>query len=168
MCTKQSYDYLLQKLYNEGRKVVIQSPEWRLVCRKTELSELLNGLGLFPYFDDDADSEAVNYRNHTYVYDMVEACQMSFYTVIASLNDRHLETIGALSEVFNEMNASEFLMSIYEVDGDIVLTSSQYLGERELLPDEVTFMLKSMDDVIRRFHRKVKCNECLKSYVTCM
>ncbi len=168
MSTKKTCDNLLIRLYDEARRYQRDPDTVRLIARHIELINVLKGLGLF-CFDGLGDlTPAVLYRGHKYVFDMIEPYQLAFYVDIATFDEENDDVKESLHYCFNDVCWTEFMMSIYHVEGYVVLSSSQYVGERRILMDEVLFMLKSMDSVLRRFHKIIKQSCHLKENVKCI
>lgn len=165
MGTKESYDELLQMYY---RKAEYYSSEISMAERRVELINVLKDLGLFCFYHDCYDVPAVTYRGHTFVFDMVEPFQLGFYADIASFDKDDDDIKSELHAAFNDINWTQFLAYVYEVDGIVVISSSQYVGKRKINHDEVVFMLQSMDEALREFHKQVERDGYLNKNVTCI
>ena len=165
MGTKETYDELLQMFYRDAE---CYSSEISLTKRRVELINVLKDLGLFCFYHDCYDVPAVTYRGHTFVFDMVEPFQLGFYADIATFDKDDDDVISELHAAFNNINWTQFLAYVYEVDGFVVISSSQYVGTRKINKDEVVFMLQSMDEALRKFHKKVGRDGYLNDNVTCI
>lgn len=165
MGTKETYDELLQKLYRDAE---CYSIETSMTKRRVELINVLKELGLFCFYHDCYLEPAVTYRGHTFVFDMVEPFQLGFYADIATFDKDDDDVRSELHAAFNNINWTQFLAYVYEVDGIVVISSSQYVGTRKINQDEVVFMLQSMDEALREFHKKVRRDEYLNDNVTCI
>jgi hypothetical protein len=165
MGTKETYDELLQWFYSDAE---YYSSEINMTKRRLELVKALKDLGLFCFYHDRYYEPAVTYRGHTFVFDMVEPFQLGFYADIATFDKDDYDVGSELHAAFNNMNWTQFLAYVYEVDGIVVISSSQYVGTRKINQEEVVFMLQSMDEALREFHKKVGRDEYLNDNVTCI
>ena len=165
MVTNETYDKLLKLIYRDADCF---GEDIRMIKRKLELVKVLQGLGLFCFYDHQNFAPAVSYRGHKFVFDMVEPHQLGFYADIASFDMDDYDVRSELHAAFNNMNWTQFLAYVYEVDGIVVISSSQYVGTRKINQEEVVFMLQSMDEALREFHKKVGRDEYLNDNVTCI
>jgi len=165
MVTNETHDKLLKMIYRDADCF---GEDIRMIKRKLELVKVLQGLGLFCFYDHQNFAPAVSYRGHKFVFDMVEPHQLGFYADIASFDMDDYDVRSELHAAFNNMNWTQFLAYVYEVDGIVVISSSQYVGTRKINQEEVVFMLQSMDEALREFHKKVGRDEYLNDNVTCI
>lgn len=165
MGTKESYRELLERIHMDAE---YYSSKISMTERRIELVKVLKELGLFCFYHDYYQEPAVTYRGHTYVFDMVEPFQLGFYADIATFDKDDDDLKSELHTVFNDINWTQFLAYLYEVDGNVVISSSQYVGKRKICQEEVVFMLKTMDSALRKFHTKVRSNEYINDNVTCI
>ena len=73
MGTKETYDKLLKLIYRDADCFGEDIP---MTKRKLELVKVLQGLGLFCFYDHQYFAPAVSYRGHKFVFDMVEPHQL--------------------------------------------------------------------------------------------
>ena len=165
MGTNETYDKLLKLIYRDADCFGEDIP---MTKRKLELVKVLQGLGLFCFYDHQYFAPAVSYRGHKFVFDMVEPHQLGFYADIASFDMDDYDVKCELYDTFNNINWSQFLAYIYEVEGNIVVSSSQYIGKRAICSEEVAYILQAMDELLRKFHKVVKKNEYLNDNVICI
>ena len=137
MVTNETHDKLLKMIYRDADCF---GEDIRMIKRKLELVKVLQGLGLFCFYDHQNFAPAVSYRGHKFVFDMVEPHQLGFYADIASFDMDDYDVRSELHAAFNNMNWTQFLAYVYEVDGIVVISSSQYVGTRKINQDEVAFM----------------------------
>ena len=86
----------------------------------------------------------------------VEPFQLGSYADIATF-DKDDDDRSELHAAFNNMNWTQFLAYVYEVDGIVVISSSQYVGTRKINQDEVIFMLQSMNEKRRECVHSLRC-----------
>lgn len=165
MGNKETYDELLQWFYRDAE---YYSSEINMTKRRLELVKALKDLGLFCFYHDRCYEPAVIYRGHTFVFDMVEPFQLGFYADIATFDKDDDDVRSELHAAFNDINWTQFLAYVYEVDGIVVISSSQYVGTRKINQDEVVFMLQTMDEALREFHKKVGRDGYLNDNVRCI
>lgn len=159
--------------YNEVVHMIHKESEYKdlttIDLRTLEIVDLLKELGIFVWKNHEGQGIQFNFRGHEYFLDQVDCRFISFYMDIGNTNLLgNREQIEILEEVIHEMNAEEFLVNIYLRDSYIVIGSSQYLGNREAICDEVEFMIKNMDQVARRFWEKIGKDEALIYGIRCI
>ena len=154
--TKETCYELLDMLFREEGFCAVHPKKKILAKRRIELVNVLQELGLFCFYDGYNLDAAFSYRGNTFVINMSDPCQLGFYAEIASFDYDDEDDKDQLHEIFNDINSSHFLTSIYEIEGSIVVSSCQYVGDRKIAPDEVAFILQTMDDTVREFYDVVK------------
>ena len=168
MGTKETSEKLLASLYERAKRDAGCPNNFKTTLRCVELLRILQGLGVFCFIGDDGTTPAVSYRGRTYFFDMVDPYHLGFYMDIATFNDDDDDARWEMYTIFNEVNWTSYLMHAYEVSGQVVLSSSQYIGERKIFCDEVVHMMKAMDETAGEFHRMIKRNEYLNENATCI
>ncbi len=154
--TKETCYELLDMLFREEGFCAAHPNKKILAKRRIELVNVLQELGLFCFYDGYNLDAAFSYRGNTFVINISDTRQLGFYAEIASFDYDDEDDKDQLHEIFNDINSSHFLTSIYEIEGSIVVSSCQYVGDRKIAPDEVAFILQTMDDTVREFYDVVK------------
>lgn len=154
--TKETCYELLDMLFGEEGFYAAHPNKKILAKRRIELVNVLQELGLFCFYDGYNLDAAFSYRGNTFVINMSDPRELGFYAEIASFDYDDEDDKDQLHEIFNDINSSHFLTSIYEIEGSIVVSSCQYVGDRKIAPDEVAFILQTMDDTVREFYDVVK------------
>ena len=169
MGTKKEFIELQEILKDEVHSYPLHSREWKVSNRRLKISEILNDLGFLPVYNDELDDIAVEYRNRKYSCDIIRENILSLFSVIAHFDQDALneEEALAVADIIHEVNAFEVIGKVYLIGGEVVVSSEQYLGKRDIEEDEVAYILNSMDHVARSFWGYVKVNELIKEYMVC-
>lgn len=168
MGTKETCDKTLKLLYERAKRYADEHDEVKLISRQVELVNVLKSLGIFCFYSAEYEAPAFIYRGHEYKFDMAAANQLSLYTEIAEFDEDDYDVKCELYDYINVGNWTQFMMSLYICEEAVVLSSSQYVGKRMIDPEEVVFMLKSMDENLRDLHKGIGEHEYLYDKVVCV
>ena len=168
MGTKETSEKLLDMLHKRAEREAMCPNDFKTTLRLIELVKILQSLGAFCFVNDDGTTPALSFRGYTYVFDMVEPHHLGFYMDVASFDDDDDLARGEMYALFNQLNWTSFLINAYEVNGQVVISSSQYVGERKIFFFFFLYMMKAMEEAATDIQRMIKRNEYLIDNAICV
>lgn len=168
MGTKEQYKEVYEAYEEDVHSYPVYSKDWLAAKRRLRLIEILHDFGLCPDVDSDYLEICADYRNHRYLWVVNNEDILSVFTIIGSIPElMDLDVKEALGDAINYTLSCERLVNIFHDSGVIYIYSEQYLGSSMLSGNEVAYLLKNMDGVIRFFRECVKGDEQLNGNILC-
>lgn len=116
--------------------------------------------GLFAYKVEDGmykDYYAVKYKGLEIHIDIIEYEVIGFDLIAGYLNEENVLDMYKVLDLVNSINCGASLVNAYyyeEYDSFIIATS-QYVGNKEIDPESLSFMLKNIADYYYRYRNMI-------------